>query len=423
MVYSNNNVSFNGGIRYSAKDIENLAKYATGVALTNTTDLGLSEVLTSSTSNMALQGGSWLWQNRNDLKGGFKALASGTNFAAIRQTAGFGGVLASNAGSTLLKSIPTAEKLAEASLYSKDTINLYNSARAAAEEAVKSGSKEAINKAHSLFAQANQAGYIEKTAKATGFGSKVSNVLGITKLNKGLNALAVKSPTFGKCLNAFKSNGGTMMLIMEGGFEVVSNVIPTFKQLGAKSGVKQLGKSAVKTAASVGGWVAGAALGTKLGALIGSVIPGAGTAVGAVVGGAIGSLCSLIGGSLGSRLAKKGAEAVVGKDELVLAQEKQAQQLAQAAQADSTVLNQVAGAAAERLEAEGTGSDDAKVAFKSLSNLSQRQTARGTSGTITTPRVQTQTTTNPFLAYTAGLNTTNFSKQNDLMAQSVGLKY
>ena len=422
MVYSNNNVSFNGGIRYSAKDIENLAKYATGVALTNTTDLGLSEVLTSSTSNMALQGGSWLWENRKDLKGGFKALANGTNYAAIRQASGFGGVLASNAGASLLKSIPTAEKLAEATVYSKGTIDLYNSARTAAQEALKSGSKEAINNAHKLFAQANQAGYIEKSAAATGIGSKISNALGITKLNKGLNALAVKSPSFGKCLNAFKSNGGTAMLIMEGGFEVISNVIPTFKQLGAKSGVKQLGKSAVKTAASVGGWVAGAALGTKVGALIGSIIPGAGTAVGAVVGGAIGSLCSLIGGSLGSRLAKKGAEAVVGKDELVLAQEKQAQQLAQAAQTDSTVLNQVAGAAAERLEAEGTGSDDAKVAFQSLSNLSQR---RGTTSTTTQQRqTQTQTTTNPFLAYTAAMNTTpSFTKQDDLMAQSIGLKY
>ena len=414
MVYSNNNVSFNGGIRYSAKDIENLAKYATGVALTNTTDLGLSEVLTSATSNMALQGGSWLWDNRKDLSGGFKALANGTNYAAIRQASGFGGVLASNAGSALQKLIPNAEQLAK---LSEGTQKLYMNAASVLSDA--NCTKETISKAHKILSKANAAAYAEKAANATGFFAKAKNVLGITKAGNAINNLAVKSPTFGKCLNTFKANGGSMMLIMEGGFEVISNVIPTFKQLGAKSGVKQLGKSAVKTAASVGGWVAGAALGTKLGALIGSIIPGAGTAVGAVVGGAIGSLCSLIGGSLGSRLAKKGAEAVVGKDELVLAQEKQAQQLAQVAQTDSTVLNQVAGAAAERLEAEGTGSDDAKVAFQSLSNLSQRQGARSTS-----VAGQTQTTTNPFLAYTAGLNTaTNFSKQDDLMAQSIGLKY
>ena len=418
MVYSNNNVNFNGGIRYSAKDIENLAKYATGVALTNTPNFGISEVLTSSASNMALQGGSWLWENRSDLKGGFKALSNGINLSAIRQASGFGGVMASNAGSVLLKSIPTAEKLAEASVYSKGTIDLYNSARVAAEEALKTGSKDAINKAHNLFAQANQAGYLEKTAKATGVSSKISNALGVTKLNKSLNALAVKSPTFGKCLNAFRSNGGGMMLLLEGGTEVITNVIPTFKQLGAKAGVKQLGKSAVKTAASVGGWVAGAALGTKIGALIGSIIPGAGTAVGAVVGGAIGSLCSLIGGSLGSRLAKKGAEAVVGKDELVLAQEKQAQQLAQVAQSDGTVLNQLAGAATQRLQAEGTESDDAKIAFQSLSKLQGAGQRRSASPVSTA----TQTTTNPFLLAT--LNSTNkFSAQDDLMAQTIGLKY
>ena len=201
------------------------------------------------------------------------------------------------------------------------------------------------------------------------------------------------------------------MLLMEGGFELVGNVIPTFSQLGAKSGMKQLGKSTAKTVASVGGWVAGAALGTKIGALIGSVIPGAGTAVGAVAGAAIGSLCSLICGSLGSRIAKKGAEAIVGKDELVLAQERQAKELAQAAQNDSTVLNQIAGAAAERLEAEGTDSDDAKVAFQSLSNLKGRQTAPQTSTAVT----------NPFLAYTTAR--TGFNPQQDLMAQSIGIGY
>jgi len=414
MVYSNQNVNFNGGIRYSAKDIENLAKYATGVTLTNTQNFGVSEVLSSSASNLALQGGSWLWQNRKDIKGGMQAFSqASTNLNAIRQASGLSGVLSSSAGTTLLKSIPTAEKLAEATALSSSTVDLYNAARTAAQEAAKTGSKEAINQAHQLFAKANQAAHLEKSAAATGIGAKVSNAIGLTKLSSSLNSLAVKSPAFGKCLNAFNAHGGGMMLLMEGGFEVISNVIPTFSQLGAKSGMKQLGKSTVKTVASVGGWVAGAALGTKLGALIGSVIPGAGTAVGAVVGGAIGTLCSLIGGSLGSRLAKKGAEAVVGKDELVLAQERQAQQLAQAAQTDNTVLNQVAGAAAERLQAEGTDTDDAKIAFQSLSNLS----SRGTSSQQRT----TAATTNPFLAYTTAK--AGFNPQQDLMAQTIGMNY
>lgn len=412
MVYSNQNVSFNGGFRYSAKDIENLAKYATGVTLTNTSTLGVSEIFTSSVSNLAVSGISWGWSNRKDLKGAFHALTqSTTDLTAIRKASGLKGVLSANAGSALLNSIPSAKALSEVKGLSTATKDLYDAARTAAEQAAKTGSKDAINQAHKLFAKANQAAHLEKTAAATGVGSTISKALGITKLNSSLNALAVKSPAFGKCLNAFKAHGGTAMLLMEGGFELVGNVIPTFSQLGAKSGMKQLGKSTAKTVASVGGWVAGAALGTKIGALIGSVIPGAGTAVGAVAGAAIGSLCSLICGSLGSRIAKKGAEAIVGKDELVLAQERQAKELAQAAQNDSTVLNQIAGAAAERLEAEGTDSDDAKVAFQSLSNLKGRQTAPQTSTAVT----------NPFLAYTTAR--TGFNPQQDLMAQSIGIGY
>ena len=86
MVYSNQNVSFNGGFRYSAKDIENLAKYATGVTLTNTSTLGVSEIFTSSVSNLAVSGLSWGWSNRKDLKGAFHALTQSTTaLTAIRK--------------------------------------------------------------------------------------------------------------------------------------------------------------------------------------------------------------------------------------------------------------------------------------------------------------------------------------------------
>ena len=68
-------------------------------------------------------------------------------------------------------------------------------------------------------------------------------------------------------------------------------------------------------------------------------------------------------------MAKKGAEKVVGKDELVLAQEKQAQELAKQAQANGMVLNQVANAAAQRLNAEGLQSEDARIAYNSLNAL------------------------------------------------------
>ena len=119
--------------------------------------------------------------------------------------------------------------------------------------------------------------------------------------------------TGSKLLKAVKGNA--LFLAIEGATEMFTNVIPTFKQLGAKSGAKQVLKSGIKVAASIGGWQAGAALG----AAIGSVIPGAGTAVGAVVGSVIGIGSSLICSAAATKVAK----AIVGKDELELAEEKQ----------------------------------------------------------------------------------------------------
>lgn len=426
MVYSYNNVNFNGSFNYSARDIENLAKYATGVAITNKSELNAKDIITYPMVPALMSGGNWLWSNKKDLKGGFDTLRTGQQaMSDLYKTAGVHGVLASSAGATLLRAIPTAEALGKMSGLSKSTVDLYAAARSAAETATKSGAKDVINKAHKLFAEANAASYVEKTATATGIGSKVSNVLGITKATKGLNALAMKSPGFAKGLHAFKAQGGGMMLLLEGGFEAISNVIPAFKQLGSKAGMRQLGKSTVKTAASVGGWVAGATVGTKIGALIGSIIPGAGTAVGAVVGAAIGTVCSLLCGSLGSRLAKKGAEKIVGKDELVLAQERQAKELAQAAQQDTGILNQVIGGASERLEVEGTGSKDAKVAFQSLSSVvNSNSNSSSSSSSQSSPRTTT-TTTSPFLSATAQgiVGQTNFRKDRDLLAQSVGMAF
>ncbi len=313
---------------------------------------------------------------------------------------------ASSAG-TILKNIPDAKKIAT---YSNETQSLFNSAKAAAEVA-KTGSKEALVKAEGLFTKANAQLASETAKSSTGFFGKLKNVLGITKASTAINNLAVKSPKFAKCFNAFKAEGGPIMLAMEGGVELITNVIPTFKTLGAKKGVKQLGKSTVKTGASVGGWVAGAALGTKIGALIGSVIPGAGTAVGAVAGAIIGSACSLIGGSLLSRLAVKGTEKIIGKDELVIAEEQQAEQIAQQAQGNSEVLNQVVNGAAERLQNEGVSTEDSKVAYDSLNRtVASQQQAQAQQQSF-------KGTTNPFQSKTAN------EAMNDVMARPIQTSY
>ena len=371
----NYNPSFSG-VSYSAYDIENLAKYATGVAITNKDEIGATDLLTGAGSNLAIQGVSWLRKNKGNYKGAMADTVAGAQ--AMRDVytnanKGLGGVRAvanASQASQLLAALPEAEKLAG---MSQNTRALYEQARIAAETLGQTGSAHAAKTANQLLCQANAAAAKEAASSATGFWGKLKNTLGINKASSAINAAAAKSNVASTCLNEFKAQGGTAMLIMEGAAETITNVIPTFKQLGAKSGMKQVGKSTVKTVASVGGWVAGAAVGTKVGAIIGSVIPGAGTAVGAVIGAAVGSLCSLIGGSLGSRLAKKGAEKIVGKDELVLAQEKQAKELAEQAKNNKQVLNQVAVAAAERLNAEGYDSKDAQIAYNSLAAVATPQ--------------------------------------------------
>ncbi|MBR2525268.1 hypothetical protein IKE67_02260 [bacterium] len=357
------------GSTYSAYDVENLVKYATGVALTNKEDLGVKDALTGAGGNLVIQGASWLRKNRGNYRAAMQTATEASRsmhnvyVTAGRGIAGMQAASKASQASQLLSAIPSADKLAG---MSKNTQSLYEQARLAAETLGQTGSKHAANTANQLLSQAN-------AAAATGFWGKTKNVLGINKASSAISSAAAKSPIASKCLNQFKAQGGGAMLVMEGATEVVTNVVPTFKKLGKKAGMRQIGKSSVKTVASVGGWVAGAALGTKIGAAIGSIIPGAGTAIGAVAGAVIGSLCSLIGGTIGSRLAKKGAEKVVGKDELVLAKEREAKELAKQAKNNKQVLNQVAVAAAERLNAEGCNSADAQIACNSLAAVAGGQ--------------------------------------------------
>lgn len=157
--------------------------------------------------------------------------------------------------------------------------------------------------------------------------------------------------------------GNALFLAITAGVELFTKIIPAFSQLGAGAGVKQVGKSAVKTAASVGGWAAGAAVG----AAVGSVIPVAGTAIGGVVGAIIGT----IGGCIGSWAATKAADAIVGKDEIDIASEEEAKQLAYKAQSDSALTQQLVLAAKQRYDQEGGASEDAQIAFKSMNKIAQ----------------------------------------------------
>lgn len=429
---NNVNVNFTGNTYYSPKDIENLAKYATGVVISHQPVISTSDLMAGATGNLAVQGLSWLKSNKGNYAGALKAQTEAarqlSNLYKTQDTFTKGVSAVANATSSaeLLSAIPSAENLAK---MSKSTQGLFQQAKIAAETLGQTGSTHAYTTANQLLCKANAAAAKEAATTATGFWGKVKNFFGINKASAAINTAAAGSKVGSACWNTFKSNGGPMMLALEGATETITNVYPTFKQLGVKAGMKQVGKSAVKTVASVGGWVAGAAIGTKVGAAIGSIIPGAGTAIGAVAGAAIGTICSLIGGTLGSKLAKSGAEKIVGKDELVLAQEKQAKQLAQAAQVNGQVLNQVVGVASQRLNEEGVTNDDSKIAYNSLASVASG-TSTATMTQAQTPQLKSQTAqsvygkTNPFALTTTpsftGNSSLNFYNK-DFMAAANGL--
>ena len=431
----NYNPSFTGNYKYTAKDIENLAKYAAGVAITNKDDVSVGDLAISTLPDLTVKGMSWLKNNKGNYSNAIKTAKQ--NSQALHDVYKSGGTVLngikavsnSSSANEILKMLPDAKSLES---LSTETQSLYNEVKAAAELA-KNGSKDALTNASTLLTKANAAAYAETTSQATGIFSKIKNALGINKLGNFVNNLAIKHPTLGKVLNVCKSNGAGIMLALEGATEVISNVVPTFKELGVKSGAKQVGKSAVKTVSSVGGWVAGAALGTKVGAVLGSVIPGAGTAVGAAVGAVIGSVSSLIGGMLGSKLLKGVAEKVVGKDELELAKEKEAQELALQAQNDPNVLNNVVNVAFEKLNNEGISDEDSQIAYDSLKTIATNMslnTSNQVTETLNNKNIQGSTSmSNPFVATNTsftGLNmyqTPTQTLENDLLMQQISSQY
>lgn len=360
----------------------------------------------------------------NEFKDGYKG------FGKNLQNTGVKGVWNNYSAKTVLDAIPNAEKMAKltnsGSAKSIAAEVYYNRAKNLAEYAKTNPSRAraAISAADRQLARANALAYAEKINKpAEGIWGNITRFLGkYTGYNKANLALkefaATKSPVTSKILKFGKGNG--WFVGMTAGIELLTQVIPSFTQLGAGSGIKQLGKSAAKTGASVGGWVGGMAVGSAIGTMI---CPAAGT----VIGGAIGALCGIIGGCLGSWAATKATEKIVGKDELELAKERQAKELAQQAAQNPEAAQQLLAAAGEKLQAEGQDSEDAKVAFGSLTRLAaqtQTQTANAQSQyaqNFTGNETQQQTnTTNPYKFIPSALSELDY-KDKDFMAMSSGL--
>lgn len=310
-----------------AQTMNNLARYATGTAINRQEEP--SGIVSGTLFMGGVSGANWAWQNRKSFKAGWQNLAKE---AAERD-----------------KLIRATNVVPKGKAFSK-VRNIW--AGASKYVAQKEAAAESAKAAASATSQASK-----------GFFGKTKNALGITKVSKFLTSTAAKHPKFAPLIKGIKGNAGFAIFSL--GVGVVLDVIPAF-QIGATEGFKQLGKTAMKTTAEVGGWAAGTALGAKAGAAIGTCIGGPiGTAVGTVLGAAC--------GFLGSWLASKAADKVIGPNEVEIAQQKNSENLTQAAKDDANVQNEVVGQALQNLVANytenGELSDDDKIAKKSLEKV------------------------------------------------------
>lgn len=356
-----------------SRAINNLSKYVIGA------EINRQEAPSGIAGGVALMGGisggTWLFKNRKNLKGGFQQLAKNAaeqkaivnSVKKYPPKAIFSNVRNKWAGATEYVSKGELEALSAKFAKKPEYAKLKNYI----DGALKSGKNyaQALKDVEKLQAIEKLGAYNAKVATQMANGSKLralKNATGITKLSTATKELAVKSGKFRGLMKGVKGNLGFAAISL--GIGIISDVIPAF-QLGADKGFKQLGKTTVKTGAEVAGWAAGSALGAKAGAAIGTCIGGP---VGTVVGGLIG----LIGGFAGSYFASKAADKIIGPSEVELAQQENADAIAQNAKADFNTLDEVAQQAyLQLLEHAQTGqlSDDDITAKKSLEQLLGRE--------------------------------------------------
>ncbi len=359
---------------YALKDLVNLAKYANGVPLTDDAEkLTVSQVSSYPTMMCAYEGYQWVKENKGQYKKAFKSVTDNGKAANdILKKNGVKGVLRVADAKEVLANIPTAEALNGLSAKTQD---LYKNAQKLA-EAVKANpsNKDIAKQASQLLAKAEAASYAEM-AKGTGLYQKFKNAVGITKVGQATRNMAAKSSTFKTCLDAYNNESGNAMLVLEGGVEALTTVVPTFRKLGFKRGMKQLGRSAVRVVSSVAGWVAGSAVGSKIGEVVGALVGN--TKVGAVVGAIAGRVGSYAVGTVGQHYANKAVTKVLGKSELEKAKEEDCVKIAQAAQQDPEVFDALIQQAAERLVNEGEDTAESKAVNQVLRNLVAQKDAAG----------------------------------------------
>lgn len=352
-----------------SRAINNLSKYVIGAEINRQEEP--SGIVGGVGLMGGISGGTWLFKNRKNIKGGFQQLAGNAaeqkrivnSVKKYPPNAIFSNARNKWAGATEYLSKGELEALSAKLAKKPEYAKLKNHIDAA----LKSGKNYAqtLKDVEKLKAIEKLNVYNAKVATQMANGSKLralKNATGITKLSTATKELAVKSGKFRGLIKGIKGNAGFAAISL--GIGVVCDVVPAF-QLGTDKGFKQLGKTAAKTGAEVAGWWAGSALGAKAGAAIG-------TAIGGPVGTVVGGLIGLIGGFAGSYFASKAADKIIGPNEVELAQQKGADEIAKNAKTDFNTLDEVAQQAyIQLLEHAQTGqlTEDDITAKQSLEQL------------------------------------------------------
>ena len=350
-------------------DVAKLVKYVKGEALTQAPDTFTSNAKSSAGSAAIFEGIPLL----NFLKRNKKLSGAATEAMKTvdgRNIEAFQKLLKKGEGkftSRLANFIETANQ-------SKRTFVDIKSATAAQAKAIKTADK-AAKAAEKAVAKPNFF-TTRAAAKAEAKAAKAAAGAAGKQITAEVVSTTSKLGKFGKFM---KSSGAGFMLAFSGIMEGVSEVYPTFKELGFEKGLKQTGKSAIKvvgdTIGFIGGEYIGTALGaaagsalagTKIGAAIGSVVPGFGTAIGAIVGCA----CGMLGSFVMGKITKK----ITGKSEREKAAEQNEQNQINEIMKNQQTIEELKAEALLKLQDEkamnnGELSEDSQIAYQSLKNL------------------------------------------------------
>lgn len=351
----NNNTSVNAIYNNKQEQVKTLVKYVNNEALKDVPDTFVS------TAKSAV-GTTALFEGIPLLKLMLNKKSLGANSKTLQ---GFEQVAQMNANA--LQSLKKGEgsilsRLSDYISNTNKTKEAYRSVRSAAgaEAKINKLSKKLVN-----VSEKSKKGISEKIAKLQ------SKVAGKTEVvSKVAETTTKTSSKLGKLGNFMKSKGAAAMLIFSGISECISEIIPTFKELGAKKGIKQIGKSAIKVLGDTVGFIGGEAAGTAVGAAIGTAIC---PVVGTAIGGAMGAICGFVGGLFGSFAMGKVTKAITGKTEREIAKEESQKQEIQKISSDAASLEELKMQAAAKIQeqaaTQGKLDQDSQIALEILNNL------------------------------------------------------